>query len=65
MQLQRMSDKQFEALPDCFKEIVEIDRQLEGPILDFAIIKKLGPQRRIAKRMCVITVHQPRSGGAA
>jgi hypothetical protein len=57
-----MKAEQYEALPDAFQRIVDIDRCIRAhQVVPITLAKERREQRRLAQ----IIVHRPRSGGAA
>jgi hypothetical protein len=60
-----MSDEQFDRLPSCFQELIEIDRQLQDKVIGFTQGQRLVTMRRSVRRPCEIQVLQPGRGGLA
>ena len=54
-----MTPAQFEALPDCFQQIIRIDRAFRAPVVPIALAK----ERRVHRRFAQLMVQQPKSGG--
>lgn len=60
-----LTETEFKRLPDCFRTIIEIDRQTTGKVVAFDLVKRLAPQRREARRMCQISLQASKGGGVA